>query len=40
MVTLPTGIWFGASFLALGVNVYGVWTSNPELVWLPWAADS
>lgn len=36
VVNTPMSIWFGASLVALTVNVYAVWTSTPELVWLPW----
>lgn len=38
VVNAPNTVWFGASLVAVGLNLYGVWVSNPELVWLPWMA--
>ena len=36
VMNVPNAVWFGTSMVAFGLNVYGVWISNPELVWLPW----
>jgi len=38
VLNLPNAVWFGTSMVAFALNLYGVWVSNPELVWLPWMA--